>query len=217
MADTLVERVTGQAAAADVPVEVRIVMTDEALFHHGQSDEPAHVEGFGPIPAELARRLALAAAGALRSGVGDAGRKHAAGLWLRRLYTHPQSGELVAMDSRRRRFDGALAEFLLTRDQLCRTPWCDAPVRHGDHVISVEDDGRTSADNGQGLCEACNYAKTAVGWRARPGPGGAGALVETITPTGHTYRSRAPDPPGTQIRDCRECEELARRAGLHAA
>ena len=208
MADTLVERVTGQSSAQAVPVEVKLVMTDQTLFNFGDGrDEPAQVEGFGPIPAELARRIALTgAAGA-----------DAVGLWLRRLYTDPSTGQLVAMDTRRRVFDGALAEFLVTRDQTCRTPWCDAPVRHRDHVIGVEDGGRTSADNGQGLCEACNYAKTAPGWHARPGPGGAGHSVETSTPTGHSYRSRAPDPPGSITRDCQECDELVRRSQRRVA
>ncbi len=205
MADTLVERVTGQSEASAVGVEVKLVMTDQTLFNHGErSGEPAHVEGFGPIPAELARRIARAAA-------------NGAELWLRRLYAHPHSGQLVAMESRRRTFDGALAEFLVARDQLCRTPYCDAPVRHGDHVVPRELGGDTAEQNGQGLCEACNYAKTAPGWWARPGPSGAGDIVETVTPTGHVYRSRAPDPPGSARRDCRECDELLRRVETRAA
>ena len=39
MADTLVERVTGQATADAVPVEVQLVMTDEALL--ADDDDPA--------------------------------------------------------------------------------------------------------------------------------------------------------------------------------
>jgi hypothetical protein len=206
MADTLVERVTGQSSASAIGVEVKVVMTDQTLFNHGfDSAEPAHLEGFGPIPAELARRIAAAAA-------------EGAELWLRRFYAKPDTGQLVAMESRRRRFEGGLAEFLITRDQVCRTPWCDAPVRQGDHVISVDRGGATSGRNGQGLCERCNYAKEAVGWHARPGPGGAGELVEIVTPTGHSYRSRPPDPPGTQSRqDCPECEELMRRSDSRVA
>ncbi|MDX6327000.1 MAG: hypothetical protein QOK15_3354 [Nocardioidaceae bacterium] len=185
MADTLVERVTGRAIADAVPVEVGLVMTDQTLFNLGTgSHEPAHVQDFGPVPAELARRLAARAA-------------EAAELWVRRLYADPRSRDLVGMDSRRRCFDGALAGFLVVRDAICRTPWCNAPIRHKDHVMRVGDGGITSADNGQGLCEACNLAKEAPGWRARSGGGGgSGSWVDTVTPTGHTYRSRPPDPPG---------------------
>jgi hypothetical protein len=180
MADTLVERVTGQATAQAVPVEVRLVMTDQALMNYGaEPHEPAHVDGYGPVPADLARRLAYTAASNAQ-------------LWLRRLFTSPQSGALVAMESRRRHFDDGLADVLIVRDRLCRTPWCGAPIKHKDHVLAVEHGGETSEANGQGLCEACNYAKQAVGWRARASGAGAGDEVEITTPTGHQYRSRPP-------------------------
>jgi hypothetical protein len=70
-------------------------------------------------------------------------------------------------------------------------PWCDAPIRPADHVQSIAEGGKTSETNGQGLCEACNYAKQAPGWRARPSPGPR-HHVETTTPTGHRYTSTAP-------------------------
>ena len=95
------------------------------------------------------------------------------------------------MDSTARIFPTKLAQFLRLRDQRCRTPWCDAPIRHADHVEAADDGGPTTATNGQGLCEACNYNKQAIGWRAKPRPG-PGHEVETITPTGHTYSSTAP-------------------------
>ncbi|HEY4315215.1 MAG TPA: HNH endonuclease, partial [Actinomycetes bacterium] len=92
-----------------------------------------------------------------------------------------------------------LREFLVLRDQTCRTPWCDAPIRHGDHIVSRARGGPTSAANGQGLCEACNYTKEAPGWQARPTdhsrPGGH--QVEITTPTGHQYVSRPPPQPGS--------------------
>ena len=200
MADTLVERVTGRTVADETSVEVKVVMTDQALFNHGDgSSEPAHVEGYGPIPAELARRIALAAASS------------DAQLWLRRLYADPQDGQLVAMESRRRLFADGLAELLITRDQTCRTPWCDAPVRHSDHVVAVADGGETSADNGQGLCQACNHAKQAAGWRARASGDGPGPEVETTTPTGHRYRSRPPELPGARPRTHSRAEDHFRR------
>jgi hypothetical protein len=163
-----------------VPVAVGLVMTDRALL--AGAHDTADLAGYGPIPAGLARHLVLAA--------GDAKTR----TWLRRLYTHPTTGELVAMDSRQRLFTGNLAKFVRYRDQWCRTPWCNAPICHGDHVTDWADTGLTDADDAQGLCEACNHAKQATGWHARPGPGTGqqGHTVEITTPTGHSYTSNAP-------------------------
>lgn len=77
-------------------------------------------------------------------------------VWLTRLFTRPETGELIAMDSHARLFAAALGEFLDLRDRWCRTPWCGAPIRHHDHVVAHAAGGATSADNGQGLCAARN-------------------------------------------------------------
>ena len=45
------------------------------------------------------------------------------------------TGELVAMDSRARIFPPGLRRLIQTRDDTCRTPYCDAPIRHLDHII----------------------------------------------------------------------------------
>ncbi|MCB0911795.1 MAG: DUF222 domain-containing protein [Propionibacteriaceae bacterium] len=178
MADTLVTRCTGQAQADQVPVEVQLVMTDQALLWGGSA--PVEVPGYGPIPAGQARRML-------------AGLKEDTPAWLRRLYVHPRTGQLVAMESKQRCFPDGLRAFLTARDQYCRTPWCGAPVRHADHVIPAAQGGETSAANGQGLCEACNQTKEAPGWQAVPEPDGT---VVTTTPTGHSYRSTSPPVPG---------------------
>ena len=51
MADTLVERVTGQARADAVPVEIHLHLPDTTLFD--DDPEPADLDGYGPIPAPL--------------------------------------------------------------------------------------------------------------------------------------------------------------------
>jgi hypothetical protein len=117
-------------------------------------------------------------------------------VWLRRLYTHPGTGALVAMESTSRLFPTELRRFLIYRDQFCRTPWCGAPIRHTDHVLPANRGGPTSADNGQGLCEACNHTKQAPGWSATPQPD---STVQTTTPTGHSYTSHPPEPVGTPL------------------
>jgi hypothetical protein len=186
MADLMVERLTGQAAAYDVPVEINLIMTDEALFQPGTpaGEEPAHVDGYGPIPAESARRLVF--------GVSDT-----TPMWIRRLFTRPDTGELAAMDSKRRFFTANQRHYLRLRDHYCRTPWCEAPIRHADHVVPAEHGGPTEVGNAKGNCAACNYTKQAPGWREHvdahlPGP----PEIVITTPTGHRYRSRPPDPPG---------------------
>ncbi len=55
MADTLVERVTGRPAEVPEPVVVNLVISDQALL--GGDNSPAVVEGYGPIPAAVARGL----------------------------------------------------------------------------------------------------------------------------------------------------------------
>jgi HNH endonuclease len=180
MADTLVERVTGRDAAVPAPIAVNLVLSDETLF--GGNSEPADVYGYGPIPAAVARAMVSSAIDDRRSRA-----------TLRRLYAHPRSGALVAMESRARLFPRGLAAFIGLRDQRCRTPYCDAPIRHSDHAQPWAEGGPTNADNALGSCEQCNYAKEAAGWRVSTSIDENHVhTAEFTTPTGRRYRSGAP-------------------------
>lgn len=187
MADTVVERVTGRPAQQPVPVSLNLVMADTTLA--GDDTEPAWLDGYGPVPAGFACAI-----------VGDAVLDDATKATLRRLYRHPESGQLVAMESRSRIFPKGLAAFIGLRDQTCRTPYCDAPIRHRDHAEPHQHGGATSALNGLGECEACNYAKEAPGWRVRTDEQHGRHSAGFTTPTGATYRSTAPPLPGPPIR-----------------
>ena len=87
MADTLVERITARPAEEPEPVAVNLVLSDETLL--GGGDAAALIAGYGPIPAAVARGLVSSAVADNRSKA-----------TLRRLYRHPRSGALVAMESR---------------------------------------------------------------------------------------------------------------------
>jgi hypothetical protein len=166
------------------PVAVSLVMTDRSLLTG--DPEPAVLSGYGPVPAAIGRRLVAEAVSDSRSGA-----------TLRRLYSHPSSTALAAMESRSRCFPKGLATFIDLRDQMCRTPYCCAPIRHHDHARPHRDGGSTSADNGLGLCERCNYAKEAPGWDVSAGVDDAGTHTASFTtPTGAVYRSTAPPLPG---------------------
>ena len=194
MADTLVERVTGRPADVPVPVAVNLVLTDETLL--GGGIEPARITGYGPVPAAVARRLIGRAVGDRRSRA-----------TLRRLYKHPCSGALVAMESKARRFPNGLARFIDVRDDTCRTPYCDAPIRHHDHANPHSRGGPTNGVNGLGECERCNYAKEAPGWAVATRCDGKGRhTAEFTTPTGARHMSTAPPLPGPTRVDLAELQ-----------
>ena len=105
-------------------------------------------------------------------------------------------------DDRRVRRDGLQGRAL--RGQAGRVPQTARPgVPHRATATAASgtsttccadaDGGPTSAVNGQGACETCNYAKEGPGWSARPRPGPNGEhIVEIVTPTGHRYLTRPP-------------------------
>jgi len=206
MADTLVERVTGRPAGQAEPVAVNLVLSDETLL--GGDNGVALIGGYGPIPAAVARGL-------VHEAVTDERVKAT----LRRLYRHPRTGALVAMESRSRCFPRGLAQFIGLRDQTCRTPYCDAPIRHRDHAQPRNRGGPTSAENGLGLCERCNYAKESPGWLVSAGDENGTHTAQFVTPTGAKYNSTAPPPPGMTFISASEIEARIgiALAELHAA
>lgn len=185
MADTVFERVTGMPATQTVPIALNLVMADTTLA--GDDDAPAWVGGYGPVPAGFARTLISDAAAEVKAT-------------LRRLYRHPRSRQLIAMESQARLFPKGLAALLDLRDQTCRTPYCNAPIRHHDHAVPKHQGGPTSARNGLGACEACNYAKEAPGWSVTTSEIDGVHSAEFVTPTGAVYRSAAPPLPGPPVR-----------------
>jgi hypothetical protein len=193
MADTLVERVTGRSAEQPASVALNLVMSDAALW--GPDRAPAILDGYGPIPASLAQQL-----------VRDAVIDNSALATLRRLYQHPSSGALLNMESRSRIFPKGLAGFIAARDRSCRTPYCDAPIRHSDHATPHHRGGPTNAANGLGVCERCNYLKESPGWQVNTEQVNGTHTAEFTTPTGARYRSTAPPLPGTPMISISELE-----------
>ena len=166
MADVFVELLTGQTTADGVTTEVIVVMQDSTLF--GGDDLPAWLLGQGPIPA-----------GTAKTWLADP----AAKTFLRRLYTRPTDGQLVALDSRRRRFPAGLAKMLKIREDVCATTWCNSPVQDADHRHPWAQGGPTHWANATGLCKRCNQRKEHRGWTYTGTPD----TLTVTTPTGHSY------------------------------
>lgn len=124
------------------------------------------------------------------------GRRRGRQTW-RRLFASA-AGTLVGCDPHRRRFGGALARLVAARDQTCRDPSGDAPIRHLDHVQRFVDGGSTTLASGRGVCARHNLIRELPGWKVVVVHDGWGEEPHTIrvtTPTGHSCLCRALDPP----------------------
>lgn len=175
-----VSRNTADTAGSHADVALNPVDDDGRLAEAVHAS--AWIPGFGPIPAPIARDL-------LRPDHDPPDERARSRVFLRRVLTDPVTGDITAMDTRRRAFTGALRRALIVRDDHCRVPWCGAPIVHLDHTHPYARGGRTNAANGAGLCARCNYTKEYPGWEYA-------AQLESdrvvTTPTGHSYESVIP-------------------------
>jgi hypothetical protein len=139
----------------------------------GADEQPGELDGYGPIPAAMARALAF----------------DPTGIW-RRLITDPQ-GRLLDYGRTTYRPPQDLTDFVVARDRRCRFPGCNRAARrcHIDHQHPYDAGGSTSPCNCECLCEHHHRLKHETGWTVTGDP--ADTLLWT-SPTGHQYRS----PPG---------------------
>nr|WP_231134825.1 DUF222 domain-containing protein [Motilibacter deserti] len=143
---------------------VRVTVGLDTLL--GLSERPGELEGYGPIPAPVARELA------------------ADGSW-RRWVTEPQSGELLDVGSQAYRPSPRLAAFVSARDRTCRGPGSGYPASRADldHVVPFDGSNTTRA-NLQPLRRRWHNAKTHGGWEPTRSPDG---VVTWRSPLGRRY------------------------------
>ena len=132
LADTLVERLTGQTTAGDVNVEVQILVPVEALLDP-TSPLPAQIAGHGPIPADIARKCSRArspyagwspATGSSSAATPDADRstgywKPSSGARTETGAPHPMRRTDRHIDHKERWADSGDTEFANGRELLC--------------------------------------------------------------------------------------------------
>jgi Domain of unknown function (DUF222) len=127
---------------------------------------PAELAGHGPIPAEVARRLAA----------------HGT---RRRLLTDPVSGTVLDHGRTRYQPPPDLVQHVHARDQRCRFPGCDKPAAgcDVDHTTPFPD-GPTAAANLGPFCAPHHIGKHHNRWTAnQPEPG----RFEFTSPTAHSH------------------------------
>ena len=134
----------------------------------GLDDQPGELDGYGPIPASLARRIAA----------------DPTGTW-RRLVTDP-TGRLVDRGRSTYRPPADLREFVIARDRTCRGIGCGRCARRCelDHETDFADGGATNDANLGAKCARDHHLKHDAGWDVRRLPDGT---TRWVSPTGRTY------------------------------
>lgn len=128
------------------PVTINLTIDLPTLV--GLQENPAMLQGYGPIPASIAREL-----------LEDS-------KW-KRFITDPISGALLDYGRESYIPPQPLVDFIIARDQVCRFPGCRQPSRvcDIDHAIAFESGGETSPANLGLLCRRHHRLKTHGGWR----------------------------------------------------
>ncbi|WP_052274494.1 HNH endonuclease signature motif containing protein [Arthrobacter sp. L77] len=188
---------TGQGVR---PSTARIVVTVPVFSLMGLTDEPAELEGYGPIPADAARHLAADATS-----------------WMR-LLTHPYTGAVLGLDRTRYRPSEDLRTWVQLREKTCSFYGCSRPASRCDldHLLAWVDDGSTSADNLHPVCRRHHMLKHQTDWTPRPDPDGG---LTWLSPGGRTYTTPPEPPPGDPhsaetARILRELEAAMRTEGV---
>ncbi len=145
----------------------------------GLDEQPGELAGYGPIPAQMARRIAT----------------DDTGTW-RRLLTDDH-GRLLDYGSRTYRPPARLAAFIIARDQTCTFASCTRPAVACDldHLEAASDGGATCPGNLHPLCRRHHRCKHIAHWQPQRQPDGSTIWT---SPTGHTYRTK-PSPLPTTV------------------
>jgi Domain of unknown function (DUF222)/HNH endonuclease len=153
------------------PVEVRVTVDSAALARgHTKSGERCEITGVGPVPVTTARSLLDDAAVTVMTRAGD---------------------DITAVTSPKRTIPIKLRRALEARYPTCAVSTCaNDQFLEIDHIVPLEDHGRTELDNLWRLCSHHHRLKTYEGWRV-VGRNGTRDLV----PPDHPDPPDDPDPP----------------------
>ncbi|WP_104135789.1 HNH endonuclease signature motif containing protein [Cryobacterium sp. Y62] len=158
--------VTSTGLGAGLTANVNVTVPVLTLM--GTSDEPAELEGYGPIDPETARRLAGTATSFLR------------------ILTHPHTGIVLDVSTEPFRVPIALKKYLRLRDGTCRFPGCNRSAGHSDldHTVDKQFGGPTTATNLHFLSPAHHNLKHFSDWKPIADPDGT---LHWTSPAGKHY------------------------------
>ncbi|MDR7157809.1 hypothetical protein J2X42_000492 [Arthrobacter sp. BE255] len=179
-ADTVAAWLLGGAssgAAENIPSPAaQVLLTVPVFALMGLTDEPADLDGYGPIPASMARQLVAAGASSFH-----------------RVLTDPRDGAPLEIGRTSYRISAALRQWLRMRDAKCPFPGCSNQSldNEADHILAWADGGTTGISNLGQPCLKHHRLKHSTAWTPTEA-----SKVEPpgwISPTGRRYASEHQD------------------------
>jgi len=153
---------------ATIRPNVQVTVPILALLDH--TDQPAMLEGYGPISSETAALLAANAPNFMR------------------LLTHPETGAVLSVGREKYQIPAELRRWLQVRDGTCRFPGCGRTARRCDvdHTDEWQYGGETAHNNLAHLCRKHHRLKSLTGWQVEQIGDG---VLRWTSPTGKVYET----------------------------
>ncbi|UTT69160.1 HNH endonuclease [Arthrobacter sp. DNA4] len=153
-----------------------VLVTVPVLALLGQTDEPAVLDGFGPIPASMARKLVADGADSFY-----------------RVLVDPRNGAALEIGRTRYRLTETIKRWIRMRDAKCTFPGCTnrTPDNDTDHLTAWEHGGTTNVSNLAQLCPKHHRLKHHSPWT--PDPATENNPPGWTSPTGRHYKPEHQD------------------------
>ena len=162
---------------ADVPTpRAEILVTVPVFSLLGVTEEPAMLDGYGPIPASMARDLVANGADSFH-----------------RVLVDPRDGAPLEIGRTSYRLTKAMRNWLRMRDGKCPFPGCSnhSLDNEADHLLAWHHGGTTRISNLGQPCPRHHRLKHASGWK--PTPATKNEPPGWVSPSGRKYKSEHQD------------------------
>lgn len=167
----------GAPGLADVPTpRAEVLVTVPVFSLLGMTEEPAMLDGFGPIPAFMARDLVANGADSFH-----------------RVLVDPRDGAPLEIGRTSYRLTKAMRNWLRMRDGKCPFPGCSnhSLDNEADHLLAWHHGGTTGISNLGQPCPKHHRLKHDSGWR--PTPATKNEPPGWVSPSGRKYKSEHQD------------------------
>ncbi|MBT2534140.1 DUF222 domain-containing protein, partial [Arthrobacter sp. ISL-48] len=156
--------------------KAQVLVTVPVLSLIGAGEEPATLDGYGPIPASMAAELVAGGAESFH-----------------RVLTDPRDGAPLEIGRTSYRVPTAMRQWLRIRDGKCPFPGCSnrSLDNEADHLLAWADGGTTGITNLGQPCRKHHRLKHTSAWR--PTPATQNKPPGWVSPSGRHYQSEQQD------------------------